>query len=505
MPPWEKYGTAPTADGPWSRYGSVPTQVESQPVVTPQPAPMTDRERFESSMPVRFLRGVEGPAISLLKMVGPESMRKQLAEIDALRESGMKKRGDEGFDWMGLMGSMAPGAAIAKGVTKALPAAQTVLGKMGVGAVAGGAAAGAQPLPGDNELSADKLQQVVTGAAVGGAIPAVTQGVKSFLGTNKLNPTELATYRAGQAEGYVVPPSRVNPSGLNQTVESIAGKAAVGQEAALRNQSVTNQVAARELGLPKNTPLTEAVLSRVRKKAGEVYDELANLRPTKDMDYFKRYHDTDLVDQLKTASKDVKDSWKSFWKSGDVAMRERAMASQATADSIHDDLVKLAKANGREDLVKKLAAAKVRIAKAHDVENALNSSTSEVTAPFVGRQLDTAGQAAKSGGLKTIGDMANAFPSVMREGSKVPASGVSGTDALASAMLGGIGVGTSGPVGAGAAALPWIARPLARNLALSPTYQKYIAEGMSPATAALLDAMATRAVGAGGTAAGRAN
>ena len=173
MPPWEKYQfSTPTADGPWSKYGST--------APAPPAEPMTDREAWESSMPVRLLRGVEGPAISLLKMVGPDSIKQQLAEIDELRKRGMAKRGDAGgMDVAGLFGSLVPGSAIASGVTKALPAATSVLGKMGVGATAGAAAAGAQPLEGNNELSTDKLGQIAGGAVVGGVIPGAVEGVKA--------------------------------------------------------------------------------------------------------------------------------------------------------------------------------------------------------------------------------------------------------------------------------------------------------------------------------------
>lgn len=131
-------------------------------------------------MPVRALRGLEGPAITLLKMVGPDSIKGQLAEIDQLRESGMKKRGNEGFDWAGLVGSLLPGAAIAKGVTGALPAAASLAGKMGTGATVGAVTSAAQPLPnGQDELSMDKLKQVGAGAVVGGAIPAVVQAAQA--------------------------------------------------------------------------------------------------------------------------------------------------------------------------------------------------------------------------------------------------------------------------------------------------------------------------------------
>lgn len=450
---------------------------------------MTDREAWESSMPVRALRGIEGPAITLMKMIGPESMKKELSEIDTLRESGMKKRGNEGFDWMGLAGSLLPGGAIAKGVTNALPAA---MGPISKGIVTGAATAGAQPIQGD-ELSTDKLAQVGTGAAVGGLIPALTKGVKSFFGTNQLNPTQQATLREGQAAGYVTPPSAMNPSGLNNTLESIAGKAAVGQEAAAKNQKITNILTAKALGLPPDQPITPSSIKSVRDAAGQVYDEVENLSPI-----------------AKTALKELKDArhktglhFDHYFKSKDPAALEKAEYHKGLTALFEQELETEAQKAGRPELVKALADARMKIAKTYDVERALGEADSNVSAPILGRGFDKKGGKAVTGELATIGKMAEAFPSVMREGAKVPQAGVSGTDAAASAILGTLGYGAAGPAGTVAAAMPLL-RPVARKMALSPTYQKYAAEGIPARYIPIIDALMERATGAAGTATGRA-
>jgi hypothetical protein len=454
---------------------------------------MTDREAWESSMPVRVLRGIEGPAISLLKMVGPDSIKQQLAEIDQLRESGMKKRGNEGFDWAGLVGSLVPGSAIASGVTKALPAA-TALGKIGQGAVVGGVTAGAQPLPGgQDELSAEKAKQMGMGAVVGGIIPAVTHGVKSFFGSNKLNPTKQATLAEGQQAGYTVPSSTVNPSGLNNTLESLAGKAAVGQEAAARNQKVTNALTAKALGLPPNQPITPASLKSVRDTAGHVYDEVENLSPT-----------------AKTALRELRDArhktglhFDHYYASKNPDALDKAEYHKGLAQLFEQEIENEAIKAGKAKLANDLTQARIKIAKTYDVERAFSESDSNVSAPILGRNFDKKGGKAVTGELATIGKMADAFPSVMREGAKVPTAGVSGTDAAMSAMLGTIGYGAGGPAGITAAALPLV-RPIARNMVLSPTYQKYAAQGIPARYIPLIDAMTQQAVAAGGTATGRA-
>ena len=472
----------------------------------PAQQPMTEGEEMLSSIPSRFLSSMTAPAKVLLKMVGPDSIKKQLADVEAMRQRGIEKRNRDGFDWGGaaadFAGSLGPSALISKGVAAAVPAA-TAIGKIGQGFLTGAATGAAQPLPGgQDELSMEKVKQALLSGGLGAGVSALGQGVKAFFGSNKLSPETLQTYREGTAKGYTVPPSMVNPSGLNNTLESIAGKAAVKQDAGIRNQIVTNQLGAQDVGLAKNTSLSEAVLEKVRKDAGKVYEELANLRPTKGMEWFSRYHDKDLVHQLKKANLDANDAWKSFWQTKNPDMREKAIGFQNLADSIHNDLVKLAEANGKADLIPKLQAAKVRIAKAHDLENALVIGRGDVSAPTIGGSINKVGVRAKSGDALTIGKMASAFPQVMREEGHIPMPGVSGTDAAASAILGTLGYGAAGPSGVVAAAMPLL-RPIARNIALSGPYQKHLAEGIPARYLPLLDAMAQQAAGAAGTTAGR--
>ncbi|MDI3463626.1 MAG: hypothetical protein OJF50_002447 [Nitrospira sp.] len=586
------------------------------------PQPMTDREAFESHPVTRLVRGIEGPAITLMKMVGPDSIKQQLGEIDQLREAGMKKRGNEGFDWAGLVGSLVPGGAIAKGVTGALPAATSVLGKMGVGAATGAATAGAQPLPGNNELSTDKLKQMGVGAAVGGAIPAVVQGVKSFFGTNRLNPTQAATLKEGQAAGYTVPPSMQNPSGLNNTLESIAGKAAVKQDAATRNQKVTNMLVAKELGLPPGTMIDEDVLQGIRTKEGEAYQRMAALNPggelrrlqvrsqiAQDMEpgpvtglrvtksqpmepgpvtglnvrtiegtppttglrtqeirdaegrllglkvgknsegiegpleglkakVTSRGQDvpgqlegmkTTVVsrgqdvkgplqgmkmsvsetrggrplEDLKELRSDANAYYKEHFRQGTVRSLKKAQDLTAKAKALEDDFEARAAQAGQPEIVNDMKKARQLIAKTYDVEKGLNIGDSNISAKKIGGKLDTVGVKGQSGNLLTIGKMANAFDPVMGDGSKIPVPGVSGTDALASAILSTMGYGAAGPAGLAAAAVPFVARPAARNLVLSPIYQKYLAQGIPARYAPLIDAMTQQAIGAGGTAVGR--
>jgi len=486
--PWEKYQSPPAPSaGPWSKYGQG-TAVDSPPAAEP----LTEGEALASSVPARFLSGLTGPAQVLLKMVGPDYVKNQIAQIDAMRQRGMEKQ-NTGFDWAGLAGSLVPGGLLTKAVTKALPAATSLAGKMAVGAAAGGATAGAQPLPGNNELSTDKLKQMAGGAAVGGTIPALVQGVKSFFGTNQLNPTQSATLKEGQAAGYTVPPSMVNPSGLNNVIESLAGKDAVKQAASARNQKVTNALTAKALGLPADEPITPSALEGVRTQAGKVYDQVAALSPNAKW----------ALGELKQARHDANVQYNFYNRSGNPEALTKAQQASQMADVLDQEIQNEAAKAGRSQLVNALTEARTKIAKSYDVERALSEADSNVSAPTLGRSFDKKGGKAVTGELATIGKVAEAFKPVMREGASVPVAGVSGTDALASAMLGGIGLGTSGPLGAGAAALPWIVRPAARNLVLSKAYQNTLAQGIPARYQPLIDAMTQQAIAAGGTTAGR--
>ncbi len=101
---------------------------------------------------------------------------KQLQAYEAAKQRGMKASGSEGFDFMGLLGSLAPSGAIAKGVTQTLPQAASLPTKMLTGATAGGATAAAQPVT-SPDFWQGKAGQTAAGGAIGAAVPLAAQGV----------------------------------------------------------------------------------------------------------------------------------------------------------------------------------------------------------------------------------------------------------------------------------------------------------------------------------------
>jgi hypothetical protein len=187
-------------------------------------------------------------------------------------------------------------------------------------------------------------------------------------------------------------------------------------------------------------------------------------------------------------------------KSGNPAALTEAKNAKAWAGLMEDEIADAAKDAGRPDLVKALTEARKTIAKTYDLDRAVGADAN-VSAPILGRLFDKKGDAGMTGALAQIGKMQQTFPNAMREGARVPASGVSGTDAAAGAILGTLGYGAGGPAGLLAAGLPLLRGP-ARNLVLSPGYQKF--STADPARyQAIVDALSQQGAGAAGTAAGR--
>ncbi len=111
---------------------------------------------------------------------------KQLAELEAAKQRGMKASGAKGMDVWGALGQIAPTAKIAAGVQQALPTAQGLLGRMGIGAAQGGAVAATTPVTETKRgFWPQKGEQTGAGTAIGGVIPAIGEGVQGLYNAGK--------------------------------------------------------------------------------------------------------------------------------------------------------------------------------------------------------------------------------------------------------------------------------------------------------------------------------
>jgi len=393
-----------------------------------------------------------------------------LAPGGAVKAAGMAAKAAGATEAAGAL-SKAGGALLApKTVTAALPA---------------GAAVGAiQPSVSTEET----LANTGIGAVANAVLPVATAGVKALAAKpaaaaadKSRNAVRDATFKAAQDEGYVVPPSAVNPSWINKRLESVAGKAAVSQEATVRNQEATNAIIRKELGLAADQPISDTALEALRKGHGKTYAEVAKLSDDA----------AQALEALKQSRADTTAYFKHYQRSADPAALARAKAAQSDAVFWEKFLEGEAQSAGRPELIPELRAARKAIAQTHDVERALNTSTGNVDATTLGRMVDKGKPL--TGGLETAARFADAFP-YAREASRVPTPGVSKSEAIFGTLLGAGGAAAGGPAGAAAGVLPLLSGP-ARSLVLSGPYQRLMARpkyesGVAAKAAEAIDAMA---------------
>lgn len=305
-----------------------------------------------------------------------------------------------------------------------------------------------------------------TGAILGGAMPIVakTLGAAGSLigGSPRLgvNPTTLATARAGMDAGYVVPPNMLQPSFKNQVIESISGKQATQQIASMRNSDVTESLVRKSLGIADDVPLTQGTMDSLRKTAGKAYAEVSSLSPQAASD----------LEALKQARNDSQGWFKAYNRSASPDDLAKAKAGKAMADQLETALEGHAQSAGVPDLIPALRDARKAIAKTYTVGRALNDATGTVDARILGRMSEKG--LPLSDGLDTAGQFASAFPSITKSPMQVGSPAAHNLKAMASMAMGGGGLAAAGPFGVAAAALPFITPPMARALMFRQAAQR---------------------------------
>jgi len=361
-----------------------------------------------------------------------------------------------------LAGNVALGAATGA----AAPALNTARG-----AVAGGAVMGAlQPTEMDNVI-AGKAMNTAMGAGAG----LIGNKVAGYVGNNveaqKLaqairqsqNAPRDATISAARNAGYTVPPTAANPTWINRTLESLAGKEATRQAASVSNQNVTNALSRKALGMADDAALTDDALSAFRKSAAQPYREVSALGPQA----------ADVLEQLKQARHDATAYFKHYDRSADPNSLKQAKSMQEAAESLEQQLEQFANAAGRDDLIPALRDARRQVAKSYTINRALNDSTGNVDARALASALRRG--APLSDELETAARFASAFPGANRTPEAIGGDGVSKLKFALSALMGTGGAAAGGPMGAAVGALPFVAPDITRKVILSSPYQSAMA------------------------------
>lgn len=337
-----------------------------------------------------------------------------------------------------------PGETFNKALDQYLPHAQTT-GEKVITTLEGMLLGGKMPAP--QELGDAKT--AISGMLGFGKPPASAPSIPSNFVSPPANMTQ-EVLRSGQQAGYVAPPAQARPSWGARLGEAMAGKASVAQAAGEHNQTVTNTLARRALGLSDDAPLTVDTLSAIRANAGRVYkqvadtgeiaadnqflDDLSNIgrsaeeiaKDFPDADVAASKEIGDLTNSLlrdkfsaKSAVEYLKElrsqasSNLSYQASADPAKRALGMAQREAAASLEDLIGRHLVQQGQPELAGSFDQARKLIAKTYSVQSALNESTGNVVANALGSQLKRGKPL--SGQLELAARFARAFPKATRE------------------------------------------------------------------------------------------
>ena len=401
----------------------------------------------------------------------------------------------------GTIGNIA-GTIATAAPTLLIPGANTLTGS----AIVGGALGAAQP------VATGDSRTVNTALGAGGGVVGKLGGdkVAKIVG-NKINKVKADRaikkaqnqqaddlLKKSQEAGYVVPPAQVNPRGRTLMSESLAGKANIQQGAALKNQEVTNNLAKKSLGISDDTPLTIETVENVKTQAGKVYEELKNVgdinldQTFKDNIIFKALADYDTnikdFDSLKNPyieklAKDLLgdvDNPRTSFNSNAIVTLVKRLGQRAKLDArstdplrieasfvqrdIANELLDLVERNlikNKADisLINRFKDAKVKIAKANTVLNALDSQGNVVAGKIKGDFLTDE--------LKLISDFAEFSPRSVQPLNKSMGS--------SSPLDVALGVQTAAITGNPTMLAAPIVRPLATKFALSNRVQSNLA------------------------------
>lgn len=376
---------------------------------------------------------------------------------------GQLRRGED-FKWGEVAGAAAggaiPGASLAKAPASAVAkkAAGYAAGNLAAKTIETGIDEGRLPTTGEAALA------MGSGALSAPLMKYMDRGAKAAAEQTRMlnNAIRDKTLADARLAGYVIPPSKINPSAINNVIESFAGKAATAQEAALRNQEITNALAKKAIGIPANAPFTVQAIEAVRKQAAAPYDDIARIskQAAKDLDALKQ-------------ARFNKTAWYKFYdRQGDPDALKKAMAMEKQATTLETKLEKTAVAAGKPELVDAMREARKVYAKTYEVERALNLADGNISAPVLGRSLDKGTQLTEE--LGTIAKFQQAFPAYAREGASIPPSGVNKLKVMTSAAAAGVGGGTMGAPGIALGIVPLL-DDAAKAGILSKSYQKYMA------------------------------
>jgi hypothetical protein len=361
-----------------------------------------------------------------------------------------------------------------------------------------------------------------TGAAIGAAMPAgaalvgkAGESVGNFFRKGAApNQVMLDTARQSMDAGYTIPPSMIDPTFKNRTLESLSGKFETAQLASTKNQQVTDDLVRQALNLPKDAPLTQDTMRAVRQQAGQVYQQLKGTGTvTADQAYmdaldgigkkiksatasFPQLGKTNmhgqpvddigsLVGALKQPQFDaggavdtiavLRDNADTAFRAGDNAL---GRANKEAAKALEDVLDRHLQQIGATDLLPAYRDARQLIAKTYTVEKGLREGAGIVDARAIGREVQKGKPLTDE--LLSVGQFGNTFNKAAQPPQLIGSPAVNVLKPALSLLTGAGGAAAMGPAGVGLGALNYLAPPIARSVMFSKPFQRGLLEASAP-------------------------
>jgi hypothetical protein len=288
--------------------------------------------------------------------------------------------------------------------------------------------------------------------------------------------------------------------------------------ASIRNQDVTNKLAAKSLGLADDAVITPDLLKSVRDKAGQVYASISNAGMIVPK---KAYHDAldkageaavkaemnfpnetskKILETIGSVRKDAFDAGSAVSRisqlrtEADVAYRagnkDLGKATKDAANALEDAIESHLKDLNQPDALNKFKDARQLIAKTYTIEKALNPKTGSVDAKALAARLK-AGKP-MSGELKEIGEFGLAFPKASQMPEKIGGTiGISPLDYTMAGLTGSASYlgGEDKESSALNAAIALGLRPAARKAVLSDFMQNRLVQQQAAPTGPIRQAI----------------
>jgi hypothetical protein len=278
------------------------------------------------------------------------------------------------------------------------------------------------------------------------ALPAIAGKTAGLVKDAVTAPSPLAD---ANALGYKVAPSDAVLKGgsapIGKVVEGLAGSPKLQVDASVKNQGVTNDLAAQDIGVPKGTALTPEVLDAAEQPHYKAYDAVKSVGQVPIDSQFKKtvasigqesqdafpMDSSPALDKLKQAYLQP-DSFgangavlkiRQLRKDGNLNIASRdpekmqlGYAQRQIAGAIEDQIDRYASSRpegfDNPNLIQNFRDARQALAKINTIRDSITPGTTDVSAPYLAKQLNRG--APLSGNTLKIADTYNNFPSAMR-------------------------------------------------------------------------------------------